>query len=61
MEVPGIIRLQANHRTLFAVVGAVCLDNTDVFYSMIFHIISHQLRDLLATVLLAFPAGADVY
>jgi hypothetical protein len=60
MEVPGILRLQANDWAVFAVIGAMCANDTDVFHSIVFCMVSQELADFLAAALLTLLACADV-
>ena len=56
---PGVLRLQANDRSVFTVVGAMCSDDSDVVKSMSLCVLPNCFTDLLATALFTLLACAD--
>jgi hypothetical protein len=61
MEVPFASRLEANNRTVFAVIGTMCSDDADLFVDpVILGVFAQRFADLFTSALFAFFSRADV-
>lgn len=60
MKMPLIGRLQACHRSMFAIVGTVRTDDVDMVEVSILDIVAQRLADFLAPAFFTFLARADI-